>query len=118
MNGKKIRVRRHLDAWEGFGSEAGRQHVTFEDRFSRIGHSGLVATRAFDHGLEPDQHAKEFELHYIVNGEVNWWVKKVLYVTAGTALVIKPVNGMAVKPVHEPYDTIEGSHFGIRLTTG
>ena len=36
----------------------------------------LRFTRAFDHGLEPDQHAKEFELHYIVNGEVNWWVKK------------------------------------------
>ena len=95
MNGKKIRVRRHLDAWEDFSPEPGRQHVTFEDEDRLLPELSILGwlrfTRAFDHALESDQHAKEFELHYIVNGEVNWWVKKDSYVLrAGTALVIKP----------------------------
>ena len=94
MNGKKIRVRRHLDAWEDLaGTRETARYFEDEDRLLRVEHFGLVAlfTRAFDHALESDQHAKEFELHYIVNGEVNWWVKKDSHaLRAGTALVIKP----------------------------
>ena len=73
MNGKKIRVRRHLDAWEDFSPEPGRHHVTFEDEDRLLPELSILGwlrfTRAFDHALESDQHAKEFELHYIVNGE-------------------------------------------------
>lgn len=91
----EVKIRRHIDAWEGFSAEPGRQHITFEGEERLLPELNIIGwlrfTRAFDHGLEPDQHAKEFELHYIVNGEVNWWVKKDSYVLrAGTALVIKP----------------------------
>ena len=51
MNGKKIRVRRHLDAWEDFSPEPGRQHVTFEDKDRLLPELSILGWVALHPGL-------------------------------------------------------------------
>ena len=51
----------------------------------------LHFSKAFDQALEEDAHPSEYEIHYIVNGEVNWWVEESNYILrAGTMLIIRP----------------------------
>lgn len=41
--------------------------------------------------MEADSHEDEYEIHYIVNGELNWWVEKTDYVLrSGTVLIVAP----------------------------
>jgi AraC-like DNA-binding protein len=81
--------------WRDFAPERGRHHLSFEGEQGLLPELGIIGwlrfTRAFDHALEPDAHPDEYEIHYIVNGEVNWWVEEASYALhAGMALVIRP----------------------------
>ena len=83
------------DVWKNFTPEPGRQHNSFESKNLLLGELGILGwlrfTKAFDQALEADSHQNEYEIHYIVNGELNWWVEETDYVLrSGTVLVIAP----------------------------
>ena len=83
------------DVWRDFRPEPGRQHVTFEKNSLLLPELAILGwlhfSKAFDQALEEDAHPCEYEIHYIVNGEVNWWVEESNYILrAGTMLVIRP----------------------------
>ena len=83
------------DVWRDFRPEPGRQHITFEKNNLLLPELAILGwlhfSKAFDQALEEDAHPCEYEIHYIVNGEVNWWVEESNYILrAGTMLVIRP----------------------------
>ena len=83
------------DVWSDFTPEPGRQHITFEKNRLMLSELDILGwlhfSRAFDQALEADAHPGEYEIHYIVNGEVNWWVEESNYILrAGTVLIIRP----------------------------
>ena len=83
------------DVWRDFRPEPGRQHITFEKSSLLLPELDILGwlhfSRAFDQALEADAHPGEYEIHYIVNGEVNWWVEESNYILrAGTILIIRP----------------------------
>ena len=88
-------IDKQKDVWADFAPERGRHHLSYEGEEALLPELGILGwlhfTRAFDHALEPDAHPDEYEIHYIVNGEVNWWVEDESYhLHAGMALVIRP----------------------------
>ena len=83
------------DVWAKFVPEPGRRHLSYEGEQSLLPELGIVGwlrfARAFARALEPDAHSEEYEIHFMVNGEVNWWVEDRNYVLrSGMALVIRP----------------------------
>jgi AraC-like DNA-binding protein len=83
------------DVWEGFVPAPGRRHTSYEGKESLLSELGIVGwlrfAHAFDRALKPDSHSEEYEIHYMVNGEVNWWVEDKNYVLrSGMVLVIQP----------------------------
>jgi AraC-like DNA-binding protein len=109
-------MEQQYDAWADFAPERGRYHLSFEGERALLPELGILGwlrfTRAFDHALEPDAHPEEYEIHYIVKGEVNWWVEEESYrLHAGMALVIRPneTHGSSTG-VLEPCE-----HFWLRL---
>ena len=83
------------DVWSKFVPEPGRRHICFENENSLLPEVRIVGwlrfARAFDQALRPDAHSQEYEVHYMVNGEVNWWVEDKNYVLrSGMTLVIRP----------------------------
>jgi len=83
------------DAWKDFSEEPGRHHETYEGPERLLSELAIVGWlkffKAFDHALEPDSHKGEYELHYIVNGVLNWWVEDTSYdLHSGMMLIIKP----------------------------
>lgn len=105
-----------VDVWEDFASGPGMQHQTFEGDEGLLRELSILGWlrfhKAFDHALDPDRHPGEFEIHYIVRGELNWWVGKTAYkLSSGMALVIKPDELHGSKTgVLEPCE-----HFWLRL---
>lgn len=88
-------VKDKQDVWRNFTPEQGRQHYSFEDKKLILPELDILGwlhfTKAFDQALEADCHNDEYEIHYIVNGELNWWVEDSNYILrAGTILVIRP----------------------------
>jgi AraC family transcriptional regulator, L-rhamnose operon regulatory protein RhaS len=83
------------DPWDEFSSGPGRHHETYEGKLRLLKETEIVGWlrfyRAFEHGLEADTHPGEFEIHYIVNGELHWWVEDSSYeMHSGMMMVIKP----------------------------
>ena len=83
------------DVWKDFTPEPGRRHNTFESEQLLLPELGILGwlrfTKAFGEALEEDSHRDEFEIHYIVNGELNWWVEKTDYLLhSGTVLIVEP----------------------------
>ena len=83
------------DAWTDFAEEPGRHHETYEGDTCLLPELGIVGwlrfSKAFGHALEPDAHEGEYEIHYIVNGELHWWVEETTYdLRSEMLLVIKP----------------------------
>lgn len=83
------------DVWEAFSTGPGRQHETFEGDSRLLPELGILGWlrfhKAFEQALDPDRHPGEFEIHYIVNGELHWWVGEKTYkLTSGTVFVIQP----------------------------
>lgn len=63
--------------------------------------------------MEADTHKGEFEIHYIVNGQLNWWVEDKSYeLHSGNVLIIQPdeVHGSNTG-VLEPCE-----HYWLRIT--
>lgn len=83
------------DVWDTFKVEPGRHHETFEGPRQILPELSIVGWlrffKAFNHALEPDVHQGEFEIHYIVNGELHWIVEDDTYeMHSGMMLVVKP----------------------------
>ncbi len=83
------------DAWTDFTEEPGRHHETYEGDTCLLPELGIVGwlrfSKAFGHALEPDAHEGEYEIHYIVNGQLHWWVEETAYeLHSEMLLVIKP----------------------------
>tara|TARA_B100001248_G_scaffold247698_1_gene219383 strand:+ start:163 stop:369 length:207 start_codon:yes stop_codon:yes gene_type:complete len=61
--------------WKNFTPEPRRQHSSFESKNLLLLELGILGwlrfTKAFDQALEADSHEDEYEIHYIVNGELN-----------------------------------------------
>ena len=104
------------DVWEAFSTGPGRQHETYEGRSRLLRELGILGWlrfhKAFEQALDPDRHPGEFEIHYIVNGELHWWVGEGTYrLTSGMVFVIQPdeLHGSQTG-VLEPCE-----HFWLRL---
>lgn len=83
------------NVWSDFTPGQGRQHSSFEDKNLILPELGIFGwlrfTKAFDQALEADCHKDEYEIHYIVNGELNWWVEEKDYILrAGNIFIIRP----------------------------
>jgi AraC-like DNA-binding protein len=83
------------DVWDTFKAEPGRHHETFEGPSQILPELSIVGWlrffKAFNHALEPDVHVGEYEIHYIVNGELHWIVEEDTYdIHSGMILVVKP----------------------------
>ena len=83
------------DVWDTFKAESGRHHETFEGPNQILPELSIVGWlrffKAFNHALEPDMHKGEYEIHYIVNGELHWIVEDDTYdMHSGMILVVKP----------------------------
>ena len=83
------------DAWDTFKVEPGRRRETFEGSSQLLPELSIVGWlrffRAFNNALEPDVHIGEYEIHYIVNGELHWIVEDETYhMHSGMMMVVKP----------------------------
>ena len=83
------------DAWDTFQTEPGRRHETFEGSSQLLPELSIVGWlrffKAFNNALEPDVHIGEYEIHYIVNGELHWIVEDETYqMHSGMMMVVKP----------------------------
>jgi AraC-like DNA-binding protein len=93
------------DVWNSFSPGPGRHHECYEEDELLLEELSIFGWlrfyKAFDHALVADKHSGEFEIHYIVSGELNWWVRNTSYrLTAGTVLFIRP-------------DELHGSNTGV-----
>lgn len=84
-----------IDVWQDFSAGPGRLHESYEGRECLLRELSIFGWlrfhKAFDQALEPARHEGEYEIHYIVNGELNWWVEDNSYrLTPGMVLIIRP----------------------------
>ena len=90
-----VEMKDKQDVWKNFTPEPGRLHNSFEYKKLLLPELGILGwlrfTKAFGQALEADSHEDEYEIHYIVNGELNWWVEERDYtLRSGTILIVRP----------------------------
>ncbi len=90
-----LRMMQKEDVWKNFKPESGRQHVSFEGERALLPELRILGwlkfSRAFGQALEADIHPQEYEIHYIVNGELNWWIEDNYYsMRSGMVMIVKP----------------------------
>jgi AraC-like DNA-binding protein/mannose-6-phosphate isomerase-like protein (cupin superfamily) len=83
------------DAWQDFVEGHGRHRLVFEGRDRLLPELHLLGwlkfRRAMANALWPSQHRGFFEIHYIVHGNLHWWVEQQDYpLGPGMLLVIRP----------------------------
>ncbi len=83
------------DAWQNFVEGHGRQRLVFEGRQRLLPELYLLGWLKFRHAMAnalwPSQHRGLFEIHYIVHGNLHWWVEGQDYpLGPGMLLVVRP----------------------------
>ena len=84
-----------VNVWDTFKVEPGRRYETFEGSSQLLPELSIVGWlrffKAFNNALKPDMHIGEYEIHFIVNGEVSWFVEDETYdIHSGMMMVVKP----------------------------
>ena len=68
------------DAWQNFVEGHGRHRLVFEGRERLLPELHLLGWLKFRHAMAnalwPSQHRGFFEIHYIVHGNLHWWVEQ------------------------------------------
>lgn len=82
------------DAWSGFESHPGQIREVFEESSLLLPELDILGRIHFHHALRdalhPDVHGDSYEIHYLLNGGLNWWVEDKAYeFGAGSAMVIR-----------------------------
>lgn len=110
-------MKKKRDAWINFSAGPGRHHETYEGDSCLLPELGILGwlrfSEAFRRALEPDSHQNEIEIHYIVSGELSWWVENSTYeMRSGMVLIVAPgeLHGSSTG-VLEPCE-----HFWLRLS--
>ncbi|MGO9114870.1 MAG: AraC family transcriptional regulator [Thermoguttaceae bacterium] len=83
------------DAWQTFVDGHGRHRLVFESKARLLPELHLVGWLRFRHAMAnalwPSQHRGLYEFHYIVHGNLHWWVEQQEYVLGpGMILVVRP----------------------------
>ncbi len=105
------------DVWEDFAVGPGRHHESHEGADCLLPELSIIGwlrfSSAFEGALLADSHPGEYEIHYIVSGELSWWVEDRTYdLRSGMILIIAPgeTHG-STTGVLEPCE-----HYWMRLT--
>jgi len=99
------------DAWAHFESHAGQLHEVFEGEQLLLQEMDILGRinfhEALPHALHPDIHPDTYEIHYLLRGDLSWWVEDSTYkFGAGTALIVRAGErhgawGDVLQPCHK-----------------
>jgi AraC-like DNA-binding protein len=88
-------IQREIDGWLGFHPDAAHQRDEYLGKRLQLPELSILGwthfSRAMVHAQEADAHNGEYEIHYLVGGELDWWVEDKRYqFKAGQVMITRP----------------------------
>lgn len=83
------------DAWDRFTPDENRLHESYDGKELLLPELDIVGwllfRKAMPNALHPWRHDGLYEIHYMVHGQVDWWVEESSYeFSSGQVLIVKP----------------------------